>query len=104
MLEAGLERRVVRPAPSGYGGVQPFAGQPSQFAHVPYGHTGQAAAYGQNQGVIGMLGQKSSRVAAILSILLVGAGQIYCGQSAGVSAPTAERAFRSTALDPRRLA
>lgn len=79
--------------PVGQPPSQPYVGQPPQ-APQPYG--GQL--YGQQHGgmqpyaaarpgpgpdqaaALAVLGQKSAGVAAILSVLLVGAGQMYCGR------------------------
>jgi TM2 domain-containing membrane protein YozV len=52
----------------------------------PYGHEPLPVPYRLNPGyqqqaaAIAVLGKKSSGLAAVLSLLLVGAGQMYCGR------------------------
>lgn len=72
--------RSVPPHPSG-GQVQSYGVQPGAQPPVPYqqGYP-QPAAYQQHAAAVAVLGQRSAGLAALLSILLVGAGQMYCGR------------------------
>ncbi|HZI97459.1 MAG TPA: hypothetical protein VFD41_08035 [Actinomycetales bacterium] len=68
------------PAPAGYGQVQPYGAPPPPSRNVPvaYGQ-GYPPPSAQNAAALAILGRKSGGLAAVLSILLVGAGQMYCG-------------------------
>ncbi|MFZ5870682.1 MAG: hypothetical protein ACOYXW_09185 [Actinomycetota bacterium] len=52
----------------------------SQRQPMPYAVPSQQAMYGQQAAALAILGKKSAGLAAVLSILLVGAGQMYCGR------------------------
>lgn len=63
-------------APTGSGQMQPYGGpQPP----VPYGRQTYPPPPNPNAAAIAILGRKSAGLAAVLSILLVGAGQMYAG-------------------------
>lgn len=68
--------------------AHPGAGQPAPGAQVqPYGYQAQQVqpyglhpGYQQQAAAVAVLGKKSAGLAAVLSLLLVGAGQMYCGR------------------------
>jgi TM2 domain-containing membrane protein YozV len=62
---------------SGSTQLQPYGNPPVPVPHQLYAAAG---AYGDHAAVAAVLGKKSAGVAAVLSILLVGAGQMYCGR------------------------
>lgn len=64
------------PVPDGRFAVQPA----SQLQPAPYTVPPQRATDGQQAAALAILGKKSAGLAAVLSILLVGAGQMYCGR------------------------
>lgn len=65
-----------QPMPDGRFAVQPA----SKRQPMPYAVPPQQAMYGQQAAALAILGKKSAGLAAVLSILLVGAGQMYCGR------------------------
>ena len=70
-------RPLGQPASAPYAGLQPSTGTQPSAGLQPYGssvHTANQAT------VLALLGRKSAGLAAVLSILLVGAGQMYCGR------------------------
>ncbi len=91
----------TQPGPGGQSqpyGHQPYGDQPQPYGSTqhpqPYGSTqdpqphagthpvpyGLNPGYQQQAAAIAVLGKKSSGLAAVLSLLLVGAGQMYCGR------------------------
>jgi TM2 domain-containing membrane protein YozV len=66
---------VPPPQPdTGRGEVQPAV------THYPAPYGQHPGAYGQTAAAMAVLGKKSAGLAAVLSLLLVGAGQMYCGR------------------------